>query len=564
MNTDAVCVKQMRVMSTLKGKMIVGFLAVILAVLGMMIYTMYEILSPQLIETQLDMQTRYAEILARAIWDWKQVMEQDSAQIAVHEDVQAYLRMDAQSRQPYEQRVSVLLQQQIDAHDGWAEIWLVDKSFNVLGTSNARTARPYILDRISSVERSAGASSWDSGYDTTSMMLCRAINNTRYQPNSSIGYLFVRIANSEILKMFDQYRLYEGQRFSLKGQFDGFEITEQGFFYNYYEDYAELIHVEITMNPWYLRTWSNQSVALQTPNRVMKSMMMVVLISCAMGSALCILIAQQVTKPVKQMKETLRYYGAGDFSAKVEIHGNDEMAELGRSLNDMSEQISELLDMVKAKEKSRRKLELQTLIYQINPHFLYNTLDSINAIARTNHDEQVVQLVTSLSRLFRLGLHRGEEFITVRDELAHVQYYLQIQKVRFGDQLSWEMKIDESLLERKICKFVLQPIVENAIVYGVRSRDEGGVIIISARKQGNDAVFEVKDNGTGMKPEGLEQVRRRIADSILRHGESGFGLWNVNQRIRMYYGAEYGVKIFSEYNEGTTVVLNLCLDHSGT
>lgn len=541
--------------------MIVGFLSVILAVLGMMIYTMYEILSPQLIETQLDMQTRYAEILAQTIWDWKQVMEQDSALVAGNEDIQAYLRMDAQERRQHEQQVSALLYQQADAHDGWAEIWLVDKSYNVLGTNSPRAARPYILDRISSVERAAGACSWDSGYDTTSMMLCRAINDTRYQPNSSIGYLFVRIANNEVLQMFDQYRLYEGQRFSLKGQFDGFEVTEQGFFYNYYEDYADLIHVEIMMNPWYLRTWSNQSVALQTPNRVMKGMMLIVLVSCALGSALCILIAQQVTKPVKQMKETLRYYGAGDFSAKVEIRGNDEMAELGQSLNDMSDQISELLDMVKAKEKSRRKLELQTLIYQINPHFLYNTLDSINAIARTNHDEEVVHLVTSLSRLFRLGLHRGEEFVTIRDELAHVQYYLQIQKVRFGEQLSWETQVDESLLEMRICKFVLQPIVENAIVYGVRSREEGGRIIISAARQGDDAIFEIRDNGVGMGPSELEQVRRRIADSVLRKGEGGFGLWNVNQRIRMYYGAEYGVKIFSEYNVGTTVRVNLRFEH---
>ena len=172
-----------------------------------------------------------------------------------------------------------------------------------------------------------------------------------------------------------------------------------------------------------------------------------------------------------------------------------------------------------------------------------------------------MHLVTSLSRLFRLGLHRGEEFVTIRDELAHVQYYLQIQKVRFGEQLSWETQVDESLLEMRICKFVLQPIVENAIVYGVRSREEGGRIIISAARQGDDAIFEIRDNGVGMGPSELEQVRRRIADSVLRKGEGGFGLWNVNQRIRMYYGAEYGVKIFSEYNVGTTVRVNLRFEH---
>lgn len=559
MNTENACAGKTRVSFTLKGKLILGFLAVILIMLCVLIYSVYEVLEPQLVETQLDMQTRYAQILARAIWDWKEEMEQASATLTVSDEIQRFLRMSADERQSYEQQIAALLYQQLDAYEGWTEIWLVSKYYQIVGTSDAKSVRPYVLDRISSVERMAGASSWDSGYDTTSMMLCRTINDSHYQPNTSIGYLFIRIESSQILALFDQYRLYEGQRFSLKGQFDGFEITEQGFFYNYYDDYANLIHVEILMPPWYLRTWSNRSAAMEAPNSVIRSMLLITLFSCAGACALCMFIAQQVTKPVTQMKEAMRHYGVGDFSAKVEIRGRDEMAELGSIVNDMSERISELFEMVRAKEKSRRKLELQTLIYQINPHFLYNTLDSINAIARSHHDEEVVQLVTSLSRLFRLGLHQGQEFVSVRDEVMHALYYLRIQKVRFGDQLAWDLQVSESLSELRICKFVLQPIVENAIVHGVRSRMEGGRILLSAQREENELLFEIRDNGMGMSEEELEKIRLRLAGKTLPQGDSGYGLWNVNQRIRMYYGPNYGVRIFSEYGAGTTVIVKLRL-----
>ena len=215
MNTENACAGKTRVSFTLKGKLILGFLAVILIMLCVLIYSVYEVLEPQLVETQLDMQTRYAQILARAIWDWKEEMEQASATLTVSDEIQRFLRMSADERQSYEQQIAALLYQQLDAYEGWTEIWLVSKSYQIVGTSDAKSVRPYVLDRISSVERMAGASSWDSGYDTTSMMLCRTINDSHYQPNTSIGYLFIRIESSQILALFDQYRLYEGQRFSL-------------------------------------------------------------------------------------------------------------------------------------------------------------------------------------------------------------------------------------------------------------------------------------------------------------------------------------------------------------
>ena len=544
--------------------MIAGFLAIILVFFSVFAYTFYEMLAPQLIDTQLDMQTRYAKILCQQIAEWKRGSEVLSAQIAVDEALQEYLRQNPGDREAFRARASATLVQFAENSGIIQDIFLVDKSYNIIGTGDVRDVKAYVLDRISSAERALGGAAWDSGYDTNSMMLYRAVCDAKYDPNASIGYLYIRIDNDEIMSMFNQYRLYEGQRFSLKGQIDGFEVTEQGFFYNYYDDFAKLIHVEISMSPWYLRTWSSKSVALEAPNQMLKRISIIILAACLFTFGFCLLLAQQVTKPVKRMREAMRYYGKGDFSAKVEIRGSDELAELSQGMNDMSEQISDLFDRIKTEESQTRKLELQTLVYQINPHFLYNTLDSINAIARQHDDREIAEIVTSLSRLFRLGLHQGEEFVTVRDELAHIQYYLVIQKVRFGNQLQWTIDVDDAILDLKICKFILQPIVENAIYYGVKSREEGGRIHIVGKRSGDDLSFTVEDFGEGMLPEELEGVRLRISVKTIPEGQtSGFGLWNVNQRLKIYYGRDSGVHIVSVPGQGTKVTLRLKVKPSG-
>lgn len=548
----------MKFLFTLKSKMIIGFFAILLIMFAVLAYLCYEVLGPQLIQAQLDTQTRLAQVLCTNILSWKNDCEKVSAQIDVDESVQAYFRASAGVKANMQAQVCAVLQNYKNNNDFIKAIYLVDKSYNIIGVGDTGNFRSYAIDRISSAERAAGGAAWDSGYDTDCMILFRTVNNVKYNPSTSIGYLFISIDNTEIVDLFDHYRLYDGQRFSLKGHFDGFEVTEQGFFYHYYDRFSELLHVEVTLGPWFLRTWSSKSVALRTSNTMLQRIEMTILLSCAAAFVFCVLVAQQVAKPVTQMKEALKYYGAGDFSAKVDIAGHDEMAELGHIMNDMSEQISDLFDMVKQEATERKKLELQTLVYQINPHFLYNTLDSVSVIARQHGDMQAAELATALARLFRLGLHHGEEFVNVRDELAHVTYYLQIQHIRFAQQLRWKIDVDESLYEIKICKFILQPVVENALYYGVKSRENGGTIQIKGELNGNELCFSVVDDGEGISDEDLERVRIKINAQTIPEGQSsGFGLWNVNQRLKIYYGASCGVQIFSTYGQGTTVKLRL-------
>ena len=238
----------------------------------------------------------------------------------------------------------------------------------------------------------------------------------------------MQIKNEYIQIYFNRFRLQNNQRFSLKGITNGFEVTEQGFFYQYYENYDSLLHTQMNIGDWYLRTWTENTVASSVSAELLSRLAIVFFFILILAFILSTIISRQVTKPIKQMEEVVKQYSKGNFETKINLSGKDEITELGNVLNIMATKITELINSVIEKEQQSKFLELQTLVYQINPHFLYNTLDSINMLARKNSDLQgVANMVTNLSRLFRLSLNRGMDMITVREEIAHVTYYLKIQ-----------------------------------------------------------------------------------------------------------------------------------------
>lgn len=506
-------------------------------------------LSDYLINMQQQNQERLTDSLCSSIAFFREECENDLREILQDPEIRDLVGDLNDSAD--QDRLDAWMKKYAAEHTEIQNLYLITSTYKTAGTTDSGNVRTYLIDRISTAERYDGNVVWDSGYDTNSMMLFG-----KFQPDTeeNTAYLFFQIENSQILKLFNQFRFQNSQRFSLKGETNGFEVTEQGFYYNYYDNYEELLHTEIMLDDWNLRTWSDKSLILG-PTRGMAAMMIrVILAAFCLGIILSIWLAQWITKPIKNMKKTMLLYGKGDFSAKVEVKGKDEIAALGHLLNQMSGQISDLVERIKTEEDQRRRRELQTMIYQINPHFLYNTLDSVSILARQNKDVRVADIVTNLSRLFRLGLHQGRECVTVRDELSHVAYYLKIQKIRLEDQLNWEIQADEELLDYKVMKFILQPIAENAIYHGIKAKGEPGNIIISVRELEEDLVFTVSDTGTGMNPEAVSRLRERIDQKTIdERQEHGFGLWNVNQRVKLYYGEECGISIASRPGEGTDV-----------
>ncbi|MCR5654650.1 MAG: sensor histidine kinase [Lachnospiraceae bacterium] len=263
-----------------------------------------------------------------------------------------------------------------------------------------------------------------------------------------------------------------------------------------------------------------------------------------------------ITSPIEELGKVTDQIAKGDLSVRSDIDGGPEVTALSDSLNSMIDRINELLDQITKEQVRLRKAEFQLLQSQINPHFLYNTLDAIIWLAESGEQKEVVSMVRSLSDFFRTSLNQGRDIIPLKEELSHVRSYLAIQQVRYRDILSYEIAVPESLSPYLIPKITIQPLVENALYHGIKNRRGGGMIHIRAEQFDDFFLLEVIDDGAGMDKERLADVRHGILHRKKDDNEF-FGLYNVNERIRLHFGEDYGISIDSEAGAGTTTRIRL-------
>ena len=265
-------------------------------------------------------------------------------------------------------------------------------------------------------------------------------------------------------------------------------------------------------------------------------------------------VAVRVARPMKKLEDSLKGIGV-DKEPEIYIGGPPEIQHLGKTILSMVEQLRKLTDDIVKEQEEKRKSELDALQSQINPHFLYNTLDSIMWMVESEQYEDAVAMVQALGKLFRISLSRGKNIITVGEELQHAKSYLDIQKYRYKNKFISYFEIEEDIEKYKTIKLILQPLIENAIYYGMEYMDGDGEIYIRAYTRENDLYFEVEDNGLGMRE---EQVAGLLTEEPkVRSKGSGIGLRNVHQRIQLYFGETYGLQIESEPDEGTIIRIHL-------
>ena len=233
------------------------------------------------------------------------------------------------------------------------------------------------------------------------------------------------------------------------------------------------------------------------------------------------------------------------------------MATLAESFNSMVKEIETLIDDIHREQENAKDAELRLLQEQINPHFLYNTLDAIIWMTESGENKKAIQIIQELSSFFRISLSKGQSEITIRNEKEHVRSYLEIQHYRYQDILEYEIDFDENILDYHIQKLTLQPIVENALYHGIKNKRGLGKISVTGTMDGEDIIFTVEDNGIGMKPEELDELRDLIAGKVVKDDQSGFGMANVEKRLEMLYGSGYGMTVESEYNTGTKVTVRV-------
>ena len=267
-------------------------------------------------------------------------------------------------------------------------------------------------------------------------------------------------------------------------------------------------------------------------------------------------ISFRVTDPIRELEKSVKKLEEGNLDADIYMGGSYEIQHLGKSVQDMKYRIKGLMQDIVTEHEEKRKSEFDSLQAQINPHFLYNTLDIIVWQIENEKQSEAVHTVTALARFFRLSLGKGKNIVTVKAEIDHVKNYLMIQHMRFKNKFDYEFEIAEDVLELSSLKLMLQPMVENAIYHGMEFMDGDGLIKIKAWREADELYLSVTDNGLGMTEEKVAMVLAGKSNSGNGRG-SGIGVKNVNERIKLYFGEKYGLKIDSEPDVGTTIIIHL-------
>ena len=261
-----------------------------------------------------------------------------------------------------------------------------------------------------------------------------------------------------------------------------------------------------------------------------------------------------IARRVIALRALMKEAEEGNLAVRFKGHQEDEIGHLGKSFNTMIEEIQKLIDLVYREQQSKREAELKTLQEQIKPHFLYNTLDTIHWMAQDRGANDIVQIVSALTSLFRIALSKGKEMISLSDELEHVRSYLIIQKLRYEDKFDFSLCVQDEVLPYMVLKLTLQPLVENAIYHGIKERRGHGSIRVEALRSDGALVLRVRDDGVGMSEEKLAAVRALLTKAPEESSQkNGYGISNVNERIQLSFGKDFGLRFESAPGEGTTV-----------
>ena len=266
-------------------------------------------------------------------------------------------------------------------------------------------------------------------------------------------------------------------------------------------------------------------------------------------------ISDKISNPIKSLDGSVREIESGNLDVEIVPSGSYEVEHLGKSIKNMLGRIKVLMSDLVEEHNAKRKSEFDTLQSQINPHFLYNTLDIIVWMIENENSDKAVSIVTALAKFFRISLSKGKNIITVKDEVEHVRNYLMIQNMRFKNRFEYSIDVDEEVLSYSSLKLMLQPLVENAIYHGMEFMDGDGEIDVKVFKEDDSLYFTITDNGLGMSEDMVEALLSK--DFVPSKKGSGIGVKNVNERIKLYFGSEYGLKVESEPDEGTKITIHL-------
>ncbi|MBA4493344.1 sensor histidine kinase [Paenactinomyces guangxiensis] len=339
--------------------------------------------------------------------------------------------------------------------------------------------------------------------------------------------------NDEVLKYMQEIK-------TEKGQFDFEKPSGKKII---------VIYDTLGVNKWKIAAVFPEEDILEKVNYIKFVTLLVIIVLMIVAIFLASLIAKFITRPISYLVSNMKKIHGGFLDLKLDIHGASEVGILYKGIRDLVVRVNRLLDQIRKEQETKRQLELAVMQAQMNPHFLYNTLYSIKGLCDMQLHKDASAMVTALSNFFRISISKGQEIITVQEEIDHISNYLFIQEMRYGDDFSYEIDVEPHILKCRMIKLTLQPLVENAIYHGVKQKRGAGRIQVKGYQTGNDLCFEVRDNGAGMAEEKLEEIRGGLITNDPR--KLGFGVRSVHERIQIHFGKSYGLRIDSKKGEGT-------------
>jgi len=316
---------------------------------------------------------------------------------------------------------------------------------------------------------------------------------------------------------------------------------------------AKMISVQTIGNVgWKVVGVSYMDEVMTTSSELNRSMTKLLIALALIVFLLSSLVASRISRPIRRLELSMKSVERGDFDLTVSGEGPLEIKHLADRFNIMIGTIKQLMNRIVTEQESKRKYELEALQAQINPHFLYNTLNTVVRMVGMNKNEEVITTITALSKLFRISIGKGKSLITIADEMEHARNYLIIQQMRFKNKFDYSFDMQEEALSFVTLKLIIQPLIENALMHGIEPSVDKGHIAVSVKLDGSEVVIKVSDNGLGMS---AEQLGKILSGTAVSSKGSGVGVKNVQERIRLYFGDAYGLHFESEQEVGTTVTI---------
>ena len=545
---------------SIKNRIMVFFIGVaVFQIAAMALFAVFH-LRPSLTKMYEEHLEKFTESAFWEVTSAKMKIENYTVNMIGDSDIQEFLESADNSSRNYVPSMTAEMRNRIlsytDYDSAIRSIYLIDNFGRMYSNLSHKAISGYLESKEELRERSDASAVWFTDFDDSSIVVYRIVNNNTTDLKRKIGAICMVIDKSLFVDRIQQLLLEDTQNYCLESADGNFRISsaaDRGTFSA--EKYIISSHDN---RIWRLETWINKDEAYASIYLIFKILALELMVLLVISVCMVIYLSGRITRPISDIRSAMKQIGKGNMEAEVPVSGEDEIGQLAATMNRMSKKIGELVERIRREETNQRLLELKAMQYQINPHFLYNTLDSISMFARKNHDEQCEELVIALSDFFRISLSHGQEFVTLEKEVEYAECYLEIQNIRFPEQITWDVTVEEGLKEIKIMKFILQPLVENSIYHGIRDAGRKGHIQISAYRDAGGLVLCVRDDGIGMLPQELTELMADLESEEIREKdihEGGFGLKNVHQRLKLMYGEKSGLQIQSEWEEGTCITI---------